>query len=1005
MAIKKIKKLTLLLGVALTLLAPLIGASAVFTGRASAVIAPATDSGSLAPVNSASISDQVKSFVYTRAIAYCLRFANNLTVSASDASAYRWFQGDGKVGLGYLGNNGSNTWVKCTDLNKYGNLKDAATLWGFSDGITALCNMGFVRQGAGDSQSVNDCIGGGGFSGAGFVEKGTTTTYAGRMSSTGYQDFLSSINSQYYGTSGSSLPSLSDDALYWYYSQNFLLSCKATVKNGATGVDKDPNLYQLIGTDGTTTTTYYSSKTNGKRGTNKDTVTTRQNDSLDDRTNLACIDLVNNANKHAASYAAAVQADPTKQPSSSNPTGGGADGVGISCGGWHWEDIATLAISWITCPIIEGAGHLAGVLEDQIDAMLYINTDQIFCENDDNPSQCSATSGSFEQAWNVVRIFALGLLGIAGLLMILSQGLGFEIFDAYTIKKTLPRILVAAIGITLSWRLLYFIVTLSNDLGVGIRSLMYAPFQGTADQLVLGGGAKALGAIFGIGGFLALGVLGGLSFILTALLAILLAFFTLVIRNVLVILLLILAPLAIAAYILPNTEKYWKIWWDWFFKALLAFPIITAIIAAGHIFAGVTSAADKSTLNSVVAFFAYFAPYFLIPAAFRMAGGALATLSGMANDRSRGAFDRLKNYRQNVRQRRAQEWRAGSLHGRAYNALGINNLGRRVNAGWRGRYGFGQQGQSIMAVDAGVQAAQALKNNPRLSQFAMTNDDGNAVLALSGGTHAGAHAAARQLFTDADGNYDEARAQQAIAAANGIGITRENTTAALRGLAQNKSRAVAAGRTDIIRDGIDRLAGNNNQLADDLVGTFAFDSRQSGRADLGGMNWGLRGGRQQFNNQVEAYAQRLAGGQPVTGEHRRQAMADLSMMDGIARTRVQDIVGGHTAGMQQAVDTAQRFLQYGDAGQRQQAATRLLEFQHNLTGASEDNERIINRALHQAGVSYEGEHGTVAQQLATIVDMDANDLTRGARIFGDEVPQGARDQGNPPTPTATGGDE
>ena len=134
----------------------------------------------------------------------------------------------------------------------------------------------------------------------------------------------------------------------------------------------------------------------------------------------------------------------------------------------------------------------AKAMDDGIMSMLCINEADIFANttntcsnafnNGSSPAQPSpyqvSSQVAFKAAWNSFRLLALGIIVIAGLLMIISQALGFELFDAYTIKKTLPRILVAGIGITLSWQLLAFFVTFSNALGIGVRALIYSPFPG-----------------------------------------------------------------------------------------------------------------------------------------------------------------------------------------------------------------------------------------------------------------------------------------------------------------------------------------------------------------------------------------------------------------------------------------------------------------------------------------------------------------------------------------------
>ena len=71
---------------------------------------------------------------------------------------------------------------------------------------------------------------------------------------------------------------------------------------------------------------------------------------------------------------------------------------------------------------------------------------------------------------------------LSAMFVLISQALGMEILDAYTIRKILPRILVAAIGLTLSWTLMRFFVQFTDDLGFGIRNLIEFPFRNLSGQ-------------------------------------------------------------------------------------------------------------------------------------------------------------------------------------------------------------------------------------------------------------------------------------------------------------------------------------------------------------------------------------------------------------------------------------------------------------------------------------------------------------------------------------------
>lgn len=380
-------------------------------------------------------------------------------------------------------------------------------------------------------------------------------------------------------------------------------------------------------------------------------------------------------------------------------------GPDINCGG--------ISLNWILCPFEEGLTTAVRGIDAIINGLLQIDTNSIFsnCPDATSSTNCT-TSAAYKSAWSGMRTIALALLVLAALVMIISQALGFEFVDAYTIRKVLPRLIAAAIGITLSWQLLQFFVTFTNDLGLGVRNLIYSPFSGLPQSIALGNAGGFLGIILGVVGAVFLGW-GMLSFIATALLAVFIAILVLVIRQVLIIFLILIAPLAIVSYILPNTKKMYDIWWDFFAKALLMFPFIMAFIAVGRVFAsvaatnatapGVTGAVKA--IDGVLAFVAYFAPYFLLPLTFKFAGGALRNIGGFVNDRGRGGFDRLRKYRANTaaeRFKRAQSqslWDNNSRIGRQANKLASWGTSPVANTAYYGRNipGLKKRGYGVAA--------------------------------------------------------------------------------------------------------------------------------------------------------------------------------------------------------------------------------------------------------------------------------------------------------------------
>lgn len=445
-----------------------------------------------------------------------------------------------------------------------------------------------------------------------------------------------------------------------------------------------------------------------------------------------------------------VGGDPSKITDPSDNQGQGV-GTTDDCDG------SFPALGWIVCPVVDGINKAVEKLDSAINDLLTIGTSQIFDDSDPK-----STGAAYHAAWSNFRNIALGLVFIAGLIMIIATALGYEILDAYTIRKVLPRVLIAIIFIALSWSILDFLVNFFNDVGNGIRALIYAPFIHMQDFHFSGTGMTAilLGALTSM---FFMGAIGLLSFGGTALLAVVIAFLVLVLRELIIIFLVIIAPIGIASMILPGTKPAWDIWRKGLISMLVAFPVITGMIAIGRVFS-VTSynSNPDSWLTQIIAFIAYVLPYFLLPFAFRMAGGFMATLAGMANDRSRGGFDRLKNFRAG-RMKKIHDKR---MSGNSWVGTGrTGGLYRRAAAGgehgsWsmtrRGRQRWNQERNKMYEG----QAAEMEKTGMAARAF---NDDDASSLAVQRGMTRGRFIDEYSNMRDNNGNLIHTR-QDAIAA-------------------------------------------------------------------------------------------------------------------------------------------------------------------------------------------------------------------------------------------------
>lgn len=301
------------------------------------------------------------------------------------------------------------------------------------------------------------------------------------------------------------------------------------------------------------------------------------------------------------------------------------------------KDCDGIVAGWIICPAIKGMYSLINVMFNVFATMLKTE-----------PLSTNAPAGTTQNAlytiWNSIRIIANIGFVIMFIVAIFGQATSW-VLTPYEIKKLLPRLLVAVVGVQLSWYIAGFAIDVANVLGDGLRALMLAPVRGLpgiefgqGEGLPFSGpgfdvlaslliGRGALGAFRLIGG--AKGIIGALPLLLLPIvLFIILAVLVVILRHVLLILLVVTSPLGLLGWTLPNTSGFTKTWWNFFFKLLLMYPLIIALITAGELATRVVLAGNDTTiLWQIVALVTLFSPYVLIPSTFKFAGGIIANLS------------------------------------------------------------------------------------------------------------------------------------------------------------------------------------------------------------------------------------------------------------------------------------------------------------------------------------------------------------------------------------------
>lgn len=393
-------------------------------------------------------------------------------------------------------------------------------------------------------------------------------------------------------------------------------------------------------------------------------------------------------------------------------------------------------LSWILCPVIFAIDQVVEWLDNTIISLLTVQTD--YYDNE-----------SMRDVWARLRNIAYIILIPVMLVMVIGTALGFNLIDAYTVKKALPRLVIAVLFMSISWPITSFMITFINDVGSGMLGLMTSAVSG-ADEITLAsilapdaddtaGTAVVLGAgaYFGVGALIAANSIGIiLSYALITAIILFTAFLILAFRQFLVVTLALFAPLAILAWIFPGNDKLWKLWWSSFSKLLLMFPIIMILIGSGRIFASIIQQTDADgPIETFLTLTAYLLPYVFIPATFKLAGGVFATVAGAVNNKERSIFDRSRKKRAETRAELKD--RAGSS--RRFDPNG--RLGRFNNmASW------GADPISNARIKAGTKSGRAM-----LSQIGMEKMDHSEK--LSGAmSKAGMNDKALRELTDWDGS-------------------------------------------------------------------------------------------------------------------------------------------------------------------------------------------------------------------------------------------------------------
>jgi len=333
-------------------------------------------------------------------------------------------------------------------------------------------------------------------------------------------------------------------------------------------------------------------------------------------------------------------------------------------GGAPDEVCSAGALGWIICPAINFISDTNDLVYEVVQRMLVVDPITV------------KPGGALYETWTRFRDIANAAFIIAFLIVVFSQATSIGI-SSYGIKKLLPRIIAAAILVNVSFFLCQIALDISNIIGVSIAN-MFAQLQSgdkvnvdlldwsTLITAVIGGGALAGGAavVFGAGVTGAMAMI--LPFLVTALFAVITAIAILIARQVIIILLVALAPLAFVAWILPNTQKYFQLWQNTFTTMLVMFPLVALLFAGSKLAANIVLTTANTPegidlFSAIAALSMMFIPLFGIPFIVKFSGGIIGRVAGIVNSPNKGPFDALRKRAEGYRDFRMNRDRTKAL--------------------------------------------------------------------------------------------------------------------------------------------------------------------------------------------------------------------------------------------------------------------------------------------------------------------------------------------------------
>lgn len=297
---------------------------------------------------------------------------------------------------------------------------------------------------------------------------------------------------------------------------------------------------------------------------------------------------------------------------------------------------ANEALSWFTCPLIDGLSSFMTRLYTEIVEEWLIFDPQILTMSTNATTGTNAARDAWRQFRNYANIFFVIVL----FFIVFAQITGFG-EGKYSFRAILPRFLALVLVVNISYPICQIAIDLSNILGSGVANV-FIEFsshieldntEGVAGASIFAAVLVAvlISAVAIIVAAIAVGPAFLMPIIMALLGGMLTVFFTylmLVVRQAVMIIMVVVSPVAIGLAILPGTKSIFDKWFKLFRGLLLTYPIASLLMMGGNFAARLVMKVwnGESFIMSIVAMAICIIPATMLP---KITSSALASLDGL----------------------------------------------------------------------------------------------------------------------------------------------------------------------------------------------------------------------------------------------------------------------------------------------------------------------------------------------------------------------------------------